>query len=346
MDRPPLKVMIWACENEERYAGYYVGAEAARQGLEVRVTGSRSKPQRMLITLNAYKPDVVLCFAIRPNFKPYYEIIRRSGAKLALWYPDMTEKRRDAMWRYLRASADILIFSILETAQRYQDLARTVLWMPQYFDKHYCCDANGQLPQRLNPDKPIYDLCFIGSCDRIRASWLEYLEKRYKCYFFKDGIKLRQEIRGYRMAEAYAQSKIAFNIQRAAFKNSGAYVTSNRIYNAMGSGAFFINHQVTHLDLAFPKSVCIMHNDSLSDLCRMIDYYLEHEKERERLAKIGQDYVLKYHSLEQRVHEYWHVLHTLYYNNTNSLISTTNHGNPVPVWAYGKWADVRRLQEI
>jgi len=232
------------------------------------------------------------------------------------------------MWtKELNNVADVLIFSILETAQRYKDLASTVLWMPQYFD-HIFCSKNGKLPERLNPDKPIYDLCFIGSCDPLRKRWLDYLQNRYNCFFARNGIQCKKEIRGWGMAEVYAQSKIAINIQRELFLNPGAFVTSNRTYNAMGSGAFFINHRVKQLELVFDIGIdCAMHTDTLQDLCDKIDYYLEHEEKRELIAKNGQNKVLYYHTLEQRIKEYWEVMQLVHENKDMS-----NYNG-----AYGNW---------
>jgi len=323
-----MKVLIWACGFEQRYAGPYLYEEAKRQKFEVEITGSRNRPREMLNTLYRYKPDIVFCFAIRPDFKAYYDAIKNTGAKLVLWYPDMTEHRRDRMWRrYLKNIADILIFSILETAQRYQHLAPTVLWMPQYFDHHFC-SRNGKLPQRLNPEKPIYDIGFIGSCDKLRNNWLDELEKHYNCFFARDGIRNKRELRGWDMAEIYAQSRITINIQREMFINPGPYVTSNRIYNAIGSGAFYITHRVDKLELVFTENYhCVMHNDTLTNLRYLIDYYLKHDTIREKIAAQGQQHILQYHTLEQRVKEYWYVMKLLY----NGAINKLKPG------AYGKW---------
>jgi hypothetical protein len=256
------------------------------------------------------KPDVVFCFAIRPSLVPYYHRIREQcGIKLVLWYPDMTERSRDRMWRNdLNRVSDGLIFSVLETAQRYRELAPYVLWMPQYFD-HRTCMRGGALPSRLDPHKPMFDVCFIGSCDNIRNQWLDRLQSKYHCAFYRDGIATGRQVRGWDMAEVYAQSKIAVNIQRKLFYNPGPFVTSNRTYNAMGSGAFFINHHVDQLELLFADGIhCAMHNDTILDLESKIDYYLQHDDERERIAAAGQALVLQHHTLEQRVHEYWCVL--------------------------------------
>lgn len=334
-----MRVLIWCCGFEQRFAGQYVAAEAKRQGFDVRVTGSRRDPRQMYEALREYKPDVVFCFAIMASLVPYYEKIRSTGAKLVLWYPDMTESTRDRMWREsLNGVADMLIFSIKETAQRYCDLAPTVLWQPQYFDRKFCAidgrlpnTIDGQLPQRLDPTKPIYDVCFIGSCDNLRRTWLDELQKHHNCRFERDGISRRKEIRGWEMAEIYAQSKIAININRQRYINSGPYVVSNRIYNAMGSGAFFLNHKVEQLDLMFTEGVdCVSHNDNLLDIRKKIDYYIANPVERETIAKTGQQRVLRYHTLKQRVKEYWHVMSLLYEGRTAEIESGAN----------GEWAQL------
>jgi hypothetical protein len=326
-----MKVLIWACGFEKRFAGPFVYKEARRQGFDVHITGSREHPQQMLKALDKVQPDFVFCFALRPQLRPYYKLIRRSGAKLLFWYPDMTEHRRDRMWRRnLKDQADVLVFSILETANRYKDLAPVVLWMPQYFDHHTCSRA-GELPTRLHPGKPIYDLCFIGSVDKLRQRWLRRLSQRYNTRFVVHTPGMLNEVRGWHMAEVYAQSRIAFNIQRQMFINPGPFVTSNRAYNAMGSGAFFINHQVQQLDLVWNEGIhCVTHNDSFSDLRSKIDYYLEHANERERIAACGRRNVLTYHTLQQRVKEYWSVMQMVW------------RGRVTPEWnnnfpGYGKW---------
>lgn len=340
MQKNKIKVLIWCCGFADRYAGKFVAREAERQGYDVRVCGTRENPKLMRPVFDEYKPDVVFCFAIRMNLKPYYDYIKDSGAKLVFWYPDMTERTRDRMWRKtLNNVADGIFFSILETAQRYKDLAKTVVWMPQYFDYQFCSttkfrteqEPDGRyLPKRLDPSKPIYDLCFIGSCDKLRNEWLDKLEKMYKCSFHRDGIRNGKELRGVEMAQVYAQSKIAINIQRSLFKNSGSFVMSNRAYNAMGSGSFYINHHVTDIDKVFVVGFdCEMHNDTFEDLTNKIDFYLKEEEVlREVIAEQGQALILKFHTLEQRVKEYWTALEAI----VNEDYDNIENGTPFGMW--------------
>ncbi len=321
-----MKVLIWCCGFQKRFAGPYVYKEALRQGYDVEVTGSRAKPDEMLRVLEVYKPDWVFCFALRPGFRKYYQAIRRSGTKLMFWYPDMTERTRDRMWRgSLVNQADVLTFSILETAQRYHDLAPHVLWMPQYFD-HRSCMKDDKLPTRLNTLKKIFDLCFFGSCDGRRTKWLNEIDRQYKCNFVTDKIGKSGEIREWDMAEGYAQSRIAFNIQRRLFDNPGSFVTSNRAYNAMGSGAMFINHKVQDMHFIWDEGLhCVTYDDTFDELLRKIDFFLEHDNLRERIAFLGQKNILRYHTLEQRVSEYWQVMETIHKHECFPRIIQPNH---------------------
>lgn len=318
-----MRVLIWSCGPEPRSAAPYIYTEAKRQGYDVYISGTRSDPERFMRVFKQVQPDFVFCLALRPNLVPYYKHIRKS-ARLLFWYPDQTETHRDIMWRtQLNNVADVLVFSILDTAQRYSKLAPMVTWMPQYFDDQFC-RKDGALPPRLNPKEEIYDLVFIGSCDAKRRSWLAQLKDKYKCNFITDCIGTSRECRGWAMAHAYAQAKIAINIQRSLFMNEGPYVTSNRIYNAMGSGAFFINHVVQQMELVFQEGIhCVSIKEcKLENLEDAINWWLcMQPDDRENIAWNGKQQVLQYHTLEIRVAEYWYLMQSI-----------LDHGFVAPVW--------------
>jgi hypothetical protein len=328
-----MRVLIWKCGNEDRFAGPHLYREAARQGLDVKCAGSRRSPKEMVRMLHEYKPDWVFCFVLHPRYIKYYQMIKKTGVKLLFWYADQCERTRDNMWRkYLNGQADVLIFSILDAAQTYRNLAPVSLWQPQYFDHRFCMDADGNLPKRLDPDKEIYDLCFIGSCDGRRQQFLDELQKHYKCKFVIHPPHRLNEIRGYKMAEVYAQSKIAFNIQRKAFIKKGPFITSNRVYNAMGSGAFYISQHVNEIERLWTIGEhCDMYNDTIDDLRILIDTYLElFPKTREGVAKLGQQNILQYHTLEARVKEYWQVMQMISDGRQQELATNFPAG-------YGHW---------
>lgn len=303
-----MKVLIWTCGFEKRHAGVDLFNAAVAAGYEVQIAGRREHPEEFFPVFDAYKPDFVFSFSIAPYLFEAYQRIRSTGCKLLLWYPDMTDESRDKMWRSLSGRADVLVFSILETAQRYRNLAPAVYWVPQYFED-VPCRIDGQLPQRLDPSKPIFDVCFIGSVDKLRMKWLTDFEKRYKCNFVVNQIGKPGEVRGREMAELYAQSKISFNIQRKQFINPGPFVSSNRMYRAMGCGTMFINHKVSHIDFMFQLGHHLeTHNDDYYDLRNKIDVYLNNESAREKIAASGQQMILQHHTLTTRIVDYWQIM--------------------------------------
>ncbi|KKL85155.1 hypothetical protein LCGC14_1957560 [marine sediment metagenome] len=306
-----MKVLIWTCGFASQHAGSDIYREAVNKNFDVRIAGSRSNPIPMWVEFCKYKPDWVFCLAIHPRLSEFYRKIRESNCKLLFWYPDQCDGLRDRLWRTeYKDLADALVFSILDTAKKYDNLAKDVYWMPQYFDKALCYDRNGKLPLRLDTNKEIYDLCFIGSTDGLRRKWLIDLQSMYKCKFVivnRPGTP--NEVRGIKMASIYAQSKIAINIQRRNFLNPDYFSTSNRAYNAMGSGVFYINHALKNMELMWKEKIhCVTYDNTFNQLVQTIDYYLKHEKEREQIALAGQQNILEFHSLEKRVGEYWKVM--------------------------------------
>ena len=315
-----MKILIWATDYSARSAAVNIHSEAKRQGFDVEIAGARTDPTEFVAKLNEWHPDIVFCFCIRPNLVPVYKLIRESGAKLCLWYPDQTESRRNQMWiNFLKGQADCLIFSIADTAIRYAHCAPVSLWMPQYFNVNDDCLEN--LPERLDITKPIYDLCFIGSVDTSRREWLEELAANYKTKFIIDPFTKGGAVHNRAMAEIYAQSRIAIGIQRTLFCTNAPYVTSNRIYNAMGSGAFYLTYPITQLGALFVNGnhLAVYENETIECLRKEIDFWLENERLREWIAVEGQRQVLRFHTLRQRVPEYWRVFELLHTNNVEQI---------------------------
>lgn len=321
-----LRVVVWGCGTHERFAGIHVYREAKRQGLNVEFVEGRGNPQKMVHKIRSMiqagkPPHWVFNFVIRAGYKRHYDWFRQHDIKQLWWYPDQCQSSRIRMWNQLKGKPDAIVFSILHAAQEFKNHAEHVLWVPQYFDAERCKRA-GLLPSRLNLQKPIYDLCFIGSCDGRRKDWVTKLVRLFKCNFSTHAMGSLNEVRGWTMAEAYAQSKIAFNIQRQIFLQPGPFITSNRAYNAMGSGCFFINHYVNQLELLWQEDVhCAIYDDTYQDLLNKIQYWLrpENVEEREEIARAGSVDILSYHTLERRIPQYWRIMHAIQNDNTAHL---------------------------
>ena len=321
-----LRVLIWGCGNEEKFAGNHIYREAKRQGLNVQYIIGRGKPEVMSrkvreLIAKGDPPHWIFNFVIRKHLSSYYDWIREKGIRQLWWYPDQLNSARLKMWNSLKGKPDAIVFAMLHNAQYLRDHAPHVLWIPQYFDAEYC-KREGQLPKRLDQKKPIYDLCYLGSCDSNRKRWLAQLKRKYNCNLTIQSMRSKHRIHGWKMAEIYAQSKVAFNIQWRAFTNRKPFITSNRAYNAMGSGCFFINHYVNQVELLWQEGVhCVTYNDSYEELEAKIRYWLapENEARREEIARAGQEDILKHHTLERRIPQYWNIMFAIQTSNTSEL---------------------------
>jgi len=87
------------------------------------------------------------------------------------------------------------------------------------------------------------------------------------------------------MFNIYAQSKIVLNDYG---KIAGGQGMNQRIYEVMGVGTFLLTRESQMFD-EWQDAICTF--SSTEDCIKKIIYYLEHEKEREEIAKRGQNYV-------------------------------------------------------
>lgn len=102
---------------------------------------------------------------------------------------------------------------------------------------------------------------------------------------------------GTMMPKIFKCSKINLNTTNRAIR-SGIPL---RIFDIMGCGGFIIsNYQPEILDLFTPGEDIVLY-DSIPDLLDKIHYYLNHDYEREQIAKNGYNKVKQYHTYEQRL---------------------------------------------
>ena len=125
------------------------------------------------------------------------------------------------------------------------------------------------------------DVCFVGVPRDARLLLLNYLEKNninVKIYGpnTKNGPIYSDDL-----TKVYQRSKIVLNTARCL------YGFSNRVFQAMGCGAFLLTEYCKDLDRIFIRK---KYNDwySTKEEClELIKYYLKHDLEREQIAKSG-----------------------------------------------------------
>jgi len=303
-----MKVAILAKLTTPDQNGILIHDELKRQGKDVRL-GCYDWPFERI------KKFVNTCHWIfltgMSRQKPSQLKELKKKHKILIWSPDgnnIFTNNRDALWEQRKGIVDIIVSSTMSNTENFQGYAGKVVFMPQYHDTHF------YPPQkRLDINKPIYDICFIGSTCRwsnARRLYLAELAKHYKvCYKgFMPELGISERCQGIAAARVYAQSKIAIGLPHD-FPETRRYTTSDRIYKAMGCGAFYLMYQMPGLDEIFTigKHLAI-YKPSLIDLRKTIDYYLTQDSLRESIAAAGQLEIQRKHTLKIRARQYWDLM--------------------------------------
>ncbi len=133
-----------------------------------------------------------------------------------------------------------------------------------------------------------YDVCFIGHIPNDeRAGLLDRLFKEFPDFYF--GQKFFEEA-----SEKYCQSKIVLNhcISREA---------NMRVFEATLSGSLCLCTESDAIKaLGYQDGVNIAFYKDEDEMVAKAQYYLDHEEEREQVAKAGMEHTLKHHTYLHR----------------------------------------------
>lgn len=277
--------------------GKLIYEEARRQKLNVSLGVLEQPHKEILRAIDREKPDWVFLTGSRTLPVEMMQEIRQRS-KLLLWDADGNTEERRITWEERLHIPDIIVTSVLSIVHEYKGKTKRIVWMPQYFDSVYY-----QMSKDIQSPEHIHDIIFLGGLDKRRKEALAHLSQTFD-------VAYHWHMFGSDMVYAYSQAKIAIGIHRnQALKNPGDFITSDRIYKAMGCGIFYLSHPVDKIELLFKPGVHLdMHDRSFENMVEKIKYWLEHEKEREEIAKTGQAEIFKNHTLSVRVKQYWQLM--------------------------------------
>lgn len=156
---------------------------------------------------------------------------------------------------------------------------------------------------------PIFasDIAFVGSWRQYghaehwpdRKAMLDYLQANYgrQVRFWPKG----QAVRGRMLNDLFASVKIIVGDSCLA-KTSKRYF-SDRAFETVGRGGFLITPYIEGLaDLLVPDEHCVYYTPgNHAELGEIIDYYLEHDDEREKIRKAGHEHVKANHTYKDRI---------------------------------------------
>jgi hypothetical protein len=159
-----------------------------------------------------------------------------------------------------------------------------------------------------------FDITFIGSFYRVHSSRVALLEAL--CTRFSqiriwgpriDHLSPSSPIRkcyagptwGREMYQILGNSKITLNHHG----DIAPYANNYRLYEATGVGTLLITDWKVNLHEMFEPGKEVVAYRTPEECAELIQYYLEHEAEREAIARAGQERTLREHTYYQRMQE-------------------------------------------
>ena len=139
-----------------------------------------------------------------------------------------------------------------------------------------------------------YDVIFVGSKryhheHKYRAELIDFLRRIYgKRFLHVGGDGDTGTVRGNDLNRIYAKSRIAVGDSLNIDFNY-PYYTSDRLFESTGRGGFTIYPRIKGLEEYFvdEEEIVFYEHGNLKDLEEKINYYLEHDEERESIRMAG-----------------------------------------------------------
>jgi len=252
------------------------------------------------------KPDFVLQCGGRTVPHLHLTLLKQLGYKLVLWYPDAYGPNIAPdidFFKRVEGNFDLILVAVKGIVSQLEGYTKKVVWGPQYYDQNYYKPTI----DRLDPRCEIYDTCFIGNnnggISPDRNVYIPKLYEKYKIKVVGRGFNVSSiVVETKEIANILKNSKIALNFTTKI--NPCELQMSDRIYKILGCNSFCLTQPIQGLEQLFQNKKHLVVFDGYEDLCNKIDYYLEHEEEREKIALEGQKEVLEKHTINIRVKQY------------------------------------------
>jgi hypothetical protein len=168
--------------------------------------------------------------------------------------------------------------------------------------------------EHLQPGERTTPVSFVGSVSPWHTGRLELLERlcsQFDIQIWGTGAEvlgIGSAIRhrhmgpawGIEMYQVLRDSKITINQH---IDISGAYANNMRLYEATGVGTLLVTDHKQNLAELFAPGEEVVAYRTPEECAELVSYYLEHEEERERIARAGQERTLREHTYYQRMQE-------------------------------------------
>ena len=157
------------------------------------------------------------------------------------------------------------------------------------------CDPDAH--KKLDMPK-IYDIGFVGRDAKkfARGKQLELLKKKYPNSFIGQADYRK-------MSEIYSSSRIGFN---SSILND----INMRVFEVMACGSFLLTNKIkgNGFDELFTDKKDLVVYKNNKEMLELIEYYIENESERQKIAESGHQLVVNKHTYYHRVQSMLHYI--------------------------------------
>jgi spore maturation protein CgeB len=169
--------------------------------------------------------------------------------------------------------------------------------------------------ERLKRTERSVPVSFVGQLSRDHASrqhWLEYLCQRIPVQVWApstNGLRAgssvirchRGSVWGIEMYEIFHKSCITLNHH---IDVADEYAGNARLFEATGVGTLLVTDWKKNLHEMYEPGQEVVAYRSAEECAELVQYYLEHDEEREAIARAGQQRTLRDHTYYQRMLEF------------------------------------------
>lgn len=168
---------------------------------------------------------------------------------------------------YKKSNINIHLNSSEQHVHHFTGVCERAYWFP-----------NAYPADLIMPKPEIAKTVAIGFCGTMSADrpiWTSTLEQRYGDRFKKDVFVIGDE-----MVDTVNSYRIAVN-------KSNADDLNYRVFETLGPKTFLLTNIVPNIERLFKNREHCVFYESIEEMTRMIDYYLEHGVEAEQIAAQG-----------------------------------------------------------
>lgn len=300
-----MKIAILGCTESFYHDGMRLMAAFERKGHSVLICDFRCNTDAVIAKIKVFAPD----FCIVTIGRGYNsEVLKKLSeiTYLVHWAYDEYTPAEDSLYADVRGIYHLTMVKSRGLLNMLKPYCQDVVWMPMYYDvvydgaTEYCKDKS-------------LDLLFVGDPhpkqSLLRQEYLRRLggEDNFAVNIVGNGWDpYKRSIQARYLGCAYGKilsSIVAHAKIGLSFKNDLLADIelgfSDRILKLMGARCFVLMQNVQGLKEVFVPGTHVVTYDTYKELRDKIRYYLDHDVERDTIARQGQELVLREYTIDK-----------------------------------------------